>query len=321
MRFISTVLLGIAIAGGSTNVHAASQGCDRTCLSGLLDTYMNAVASHDPKQAPLIIGYRQTENAVAIPLGKGVWQSVTGLHAKPSKYLDPVQGEAFWFGVADEGKTPVVVMARIKVEDNEISEGEWYISRPGQAGMQGPVKADGSGAIFSDPANLEKNPPPVRNVAPGQRLKRNSLQGIANSYFDALTESNPELMQSHPDCFRVENGFLTAGRPLAAGSTDGYNGRSNCQSGLGTFNMSLVGDRRFLAVDEDQQVVVTSAIFLRNANGFQRRCVFFELFYIDRNRISQIYSVIYYPNPGVPVPNWGHYYGNWPLPANFGDAK
>ncbi|HTR00984.1 MAG TPA: hypothetical protein VMH83_13380 [Candidatus Acidoferrum sp.] len=318
-KLLSTFVLLAA----TSSLHPAAQAanCDRTCLSGMLDSYLAAVAGHDPNKAPLIPGFRQTENAVAVPLGKGAWGSITAIHKQHNRYLDAVNGQALWYGVMDEGKVPVVVMIRIKVEDKEISEAEWYISRPRQAGMQGPVEPDGSNATLYDPAYLEAHQPPVRNVTMKNRLKRNSLIGIANSYFDALTASNPELMLAKPDCFRVENGALTAGRPLAAGRTDGYNGKTNCQSGLGTFNMSLVGDRRFLVIDEEQQVAVTSAVFLRNADAYQRRCVFLELFYIDDRQLSQVYSVIWYPDPGVPVPNWEPYIGNFPLPSSFGKAR
>ena len=48
--------------------------------------------------------------------------------------------------------------------------------------------------------------------------------------------------------------------------------------------------------------------------------MFIELFYIDAAGISEVYSVIYYPEPGKPAPNWEPYQGNWPLPASFGQA-
>lgn len=318
MRLRSIALLILAPIAASS-LQAAAPDCDRSCLGSMLDTYMNAVVAHDAGKAPLITGFRQTENAMAIAPGKGIWKSLTTVTKVLNKYLDPLQGSAVWFGVVVENNVQEVAMVRIKVEDQSISEAEWYLSRPGGGTMQGPPQPNAPG--FNDPAHIQASPPPVRNVATKNRLKRNSLIGIANSYFDALTESDPDLMLAKPDCFRVENGVLTAGRPLPAGRTDGYNGKTNCQSGMGTFNMSLVADRRFIAVDEEQQVAVTSAIFMRNANATQRRCVFFELFYVDDKQISQVYSVIYYPDPGVPVPNWGHYYGNWPLPGSFGNAK
>ena len=212
-------------------------------------------------------------------------------------------------------------MVRLKIIDHEIAEAEWYMTGPGLGSMQGPAQPDGTNEIMNDPANLLANKPPMRVVPVADRLSRPALEGIANSYFDGLTENDGSLVLSHPDCFRVENGVQVTGRPLEEGQTDGYMGRTNCSSNFGNFNISLVSHRRFFVTDEEQQVSVTSAIFMRNANGHERRCVFIELFYVDDEGISQIYSVIYYPDPNDPVPNWEPYYGNFPLPESFGAAR
>jgi hypothetical protein len=59
---------------------------------------------------------------------------------------------------------------------------------------------------------------------------------------------------------------------------------------------------------------------MRTANAAYRRCIFHEIFFIDEGQISKIYSVIYYPDPNEPVPNWPPYQGNFPLPVSFGAA-
>ena len=321
MRFLNTLGLTVLTLAAMLPGFASAQDCDRACLQAVTDNYLQAVVAQDPQAAPVIVGYRQTENAEVKRLGTGVWQSVTGLHTGARYYLDPLEGQALWFGVVDEGDIPALVMVRLRIVGQQVVEAEWYLSRPGADSMQGPVNADGSGANLYAPDNLEANPPPVRNIAKAERLSRLSLIGVANSYFDGITENDGSLILSHPDCIRLENGFAVTSRPLAAGRTDGYQGRANCSSGMDTFNIALVSGRRFFIVDEEQQVAVSSAVFLRNANGFQRRCVFIELFYIDENLISQIYSVIYYPDPGTPVPNWAPYSGNFPLPESFGAAR
>src|SRR5438874_145429 len=55
---------------------AAGQACDRACLRPTLDAYLNAVVKHDPAAAPLMVGFRQTENAIVVRPGNGVWKSV-----------------------------------------------------------------------------------------------------------------------------------------------------------------------------------------------------------------------------------------------------
>jgi hypothetical protein len=301
---------------------AVAQDCDRACLQQLTDSYITAVAANDTAAANLMPGYRQTENTEAKRVGTGVWEYVTGVAGEPRSYLDPVTGQALWFGVVETvGRPQEVAMVRLKVVDRQIAEAEWYMTAPMLGSMNGPAEPDGTGQLMANPVYLLESPPRVRSVSMPERLSRASLLGIANSYFDGLTENDGSLVLAHPDCFRAENGVLVTGRPLAEGATDGYNGMSNCASNFGNFNISLVSERRFPLVDEEQQVVVTSAIFMRNANGFQRRCVFLEIFYVEEGLISEIYSVIYYPEPGAPAPNWEPYNGNWPLPADFGDAR
>jgi hypothetical protein len=298
-----------------------AQSCGRSCLASAAEAYMKAVVNNDKSLAKLSAGYRQTENTSVTRVGTGVWGRFSETAAQSYLYTDEITGQVLWFGTLQSNERTEVAMVRIKVEELEITEAEWFYTAPGLAGMNGPPTTDGTGALFSNPEFVEQHPPIVRVVPPSERLTRAALRGIANSYFDGLTENDGSLVLAHPDCYRAENGVLVTGRPLGEGKTDGYEGKTNCNSNFGNFNISNVSARRFPIIDEEQQVVVTSAMFMRNANGFQRRCVFIELFYIDEGYISSIYSVIYYPDPGQPAPNWEPYDGNFPLPESFGEAR
>lgn len=302
---------------------AAERSCDRACLQQLAERYMRAVATHDVQAASLMPGYRQTENTKVTREGTGVWKIVTGVDSNPRLYLDPINGQALWFGTIDTTlrKQPEVTMVRLKVIDRQIAEAEWFMSGPGLGSMRGPAQPDGKNQVLADPAYLQANKPEPRVIPVAKRLSRAALEGIANSYFDGLTQKDGSIVLAHPNCFRVENGTLVTGRPLEPGGTDGYQGKTNCTSRYDQFDMSLVANRRFFAIDEEQQVVATSAIFMRTANSSFRRCVFHEIFYIDDGRISKIYSVIYYPPPSDPVPNWPPYQGNFPLPPSFGETS
>jgi hypothetical protein len=320
-------LLGLSVLLVAGLVPAVSMGaeksCDRGCLQQLSEQYMHAVAANDVKAAPLMPGFRQTQNTKVTRPGTGVWGTVTAVDPNPRLYLDPVNGEALWYGTIDTKlrKQPEVTMVRIKVIDRQVAEAEWFMSGPGLGSMRGPAGPDGKDEVLSDAAYLTAHKPPPRVVPVAKRLSRAALEGIANTYFDGLSENDGSLVLAHPDCFRLENGSLVTGRPLEAGQTDGYQGKTNCTSRFDQFNISLVSARRFFAIDEEQQVVATSAIFMRTANAAFRRCVFHEIFYIDEGRISKIYSAIYYPDPNESAPNWPPYEGNFPLPASFGDAR
>src|SRR5262249_4701562 len=92
-----------------SSLSAAGPACDLACLRTVMDAYLNAVVKHDPVAAPLAIGFRQTENAVVVRDGTGVWKSVTALGAMQRRYLDPVSGQAAYFGVVEEGAEKAVV--------------------------------------------------------------------------------------------------------------------------------------------------------------------------------------------------------------------
>src|SRR6185436_11383756 len=79
------------------------QACDRACLKTTLDQYLNAVVKHDPAAAPLLPGFRQTDNSVVVRPPNGVWKTVTALGKVQRRYLDPVSGQAGYFGTVEEG--------------------------------------------------------------------------------------------------------------------------------------------------------------------------------------------------------------------------
>ena len=92
----------VIIAGSDSAL--AQNACDRACLGGMLDRYLAAVVAHDPGKAPLVVGFRQTENAINVPQGKGVWQSVTALGKVQRRYFDPGDGSGGLLRHGDGGQ-------------------------------------------------------------------------------------------------------------------------------------------------------------------------------------------------------------------------
>src|SRR4051812_11572462 len=76
--------------------------CDRACLKGILDQYLNAVLQHKPEAVALSPGYRQTENAVVRRPGQGIWQTAKALGKVQRRYFDTVTNTAAYFGTLDE---------------------------------------------------------------------------------------------------------------------------------------------------------------------------------------------------------------------------
>jgi hypothetical protein len=321
------VCAAVALVGVGT---ASAQGdCDRACLKALLDQYLNAVVKHDPAAAPLVVGFRQTENAINVRPGTGVWKTVTALGKLQRRYVDPVSGQAGYYGTIEEGSTTAVVTVRLRVEKRKLTEAEWYLARPDDPGLQG-ARQPGRGPANNYNADyLIANPPPDRVVPRAQRLGRDELINVVNSYFDAITSHDGSVALTQPGCGRLENGGpAPAGRflpPLSRAGGAGPagtappppgGGANDCVSGLQNFNLSMVVARRIPLVDEEQQMVLGMAVFIRRPGSPTPRNVFSEWFMVDEGKIKLIWTAMFYPAPELAVPNWPPYDGNWPLPAS-----
>ena len=150
----------------------AQAACDRDCLRSTLDRYLDAVVAHDPGKAPLVVGFRQTENAINVAPGRGVWNSVTALGKVQRRYFDPVSGQAGYYGTVMEGAETAVVTVRLRVENRQLTEAEWYIARANDPGLRGPREPGGPPANLHNPEYLEQHPPPQRVVPRNERVDR-----------------------------------------------------------------------------------------------------------------------------------------------------
>ena len=324
-RYARWIVCSVMMMAVGTASASAQEACDRACLRTMLDQYLNAVIKHDPAAAPLVVGFRQTENAISVRPGNGVWKSVTALGAVQRRYLDPVSGQAAYYGTMEESGGTAIVTVRVRVEGRRLTEAEWYLARADDPGLNGPRQPGRPPANLHNPDYLSKNPPPDRVVPVNQRSDRATLVRIVNSYFDAITSHDNSVAMTHPGCGRVENGSpAPAGRflppnasatPPAGQAAPPANANNDCVSGLANFNLSMVVARRTPVVDEEAQVALGYAVFIRRPGSPTPRNVFSEWFVIDETKIRTIYTAMFYPSPELAVPNWPPYDGNWPLPA------
>ena len=306
----------------------AQAACNRDCLHSILDRYLDAVVTKDPAKAPLAIGIRQTVNAINIATGKNVWQSVTALGEVQRKYFDPVSGQAGYYGTMKEGAETPIVTVRLRIENRQITEAEWYVARADDPGLGGPRQPGRPPANNHNPEYLAQNPPPQRVVPADKRVDRAALIRITESYFDAITSHDRSVAQVWDGCGRAENGSPTPGGkflpPLpranapAAAPPPGLAG-GDCMAGMENFNASIVAARRIPLVDEEAQMVLALGVFIRKPGSPTPRNVASWWFVIDDAKIRVTYTSMFYPPPDRPVPNWPAEgsEGNWPLPANI----
>lgn len=327
MRLNAVLTLSVLLLTASSA--RAADDCDRGCLKSLLGQYLSAVAKHDSSAAPLFAGFRQTENAVVKRSGTGMWQTMTGLGRLQRYYMDPVTGQAAYFGIVNEGTNEAIVTVRVRVERRKITEAEWYIGRRGDDSMNGPAQPGGQGGNLFNPDNLVANAPSETPVPREARVSRDEMIAATNSYFDGISGHDGMIVMATPGCPRFENGQTMAGRgntppppapgtpapvgPQGRGGAGGPPLAADCTAGLETINIQFVAARRYSLVDEEAGVVMATAVFIRPPGRPQRRNAFAEWFYFDRGKIKSIYSAMFYPPDDVPLPNWPPYEGNWPI--------
>ncbi len=247
----------------------ANQTCDRACLNGFVDRYLDAVVAHNPSglsYAPLV---KFTENGQKLELGDGFWRTATG-RGTYQLYVDDIEaGEVGFMGTLREANTPVMVAIRLKIDRHEISQIETIIIRNAQQA-----------------ANLEKLGSPNRRfleaIPQAGRSSRIELIQTANKYFSALqlNDGKGDYSFFADDCNRVENGTLGTNNPAAQPTTrpgqpvymsTAWSCKKQFQAGFYHF-VTRIRNRRFLVVDPERGLALAFAFFdhaAGNTRSFQ----------------------------------------------------
>src|SRR5690606_24847579 len=255
--------------------------CDRACLGTLLDGYLDAVIAHDPAKASLVVGFRQTENALNVAPGQGVWQTVTALGEVQRRYFDAVTGQAGYYGTVMEGEATAIVTVRLRVENRALTEAEWYIARENDPGLSGPRQPGRPPANLHNPEYLALHPPRQAAVPARQRADRATLLRIVDSYFDAITSHDGSIALTHKGCGRAENGSPAPGGDVlppdptraTPGAAPPGGGSRGCVDGLENFNAVMVAARRIPLIDEEAQIVLATGVFIRKPGSTTPRNV------------------------------------------------
>jgi|HigsolmetaAR201D_1030396.scaffolds.fasta_scaffold04251_4 hypothetical protein len=274
-------IVGLLLSSGCF----AENACDRQCLKDIANRYLDALVKHDPKSAPLAPSFRSTENAKDVALGEGLWQSATALGEFRRVYVDPVQGQAGFFGLIEEQGVPAIVSLRLKVVDRKVAESEAIIGR--------------KGVSLYDPKTLAANGPSDAPLPVHLRSSRAEMIAAAASYFDGAQSQDPSIVRQRPGCDRYENGVkMTHREGRGAG---GVSMSGDCAATIANARqIAAVVDRRYPVVDEEAGVVMATAIFNRppgakRADGTPwPRLLLTEFFPVENGRITGIYAAMYY---------------------------
>lgn len=120
-----TLLTGALLWSGAN----AAAACDRECLRGHVTQYLHALVAHDHSTLPLADSVRFTENSVEQELGAGLWRTATKLRGYRQDFIDERAGVVGSHVVIEESGAPVLLVLRLKIEDELVTEIETVTTR------------------------------------------------------------------------------------------------------------------------------------------------------------------------------------------------
>jgi hypothetical protein len=246
--------IGLAGAGAAHAQAITPPTCERACLQGFVDRYLDALVAHDPSRLPLVKDVRYTENGATLQLGDGLWGTVQARGDYKLYFLDPETQEAGFFGTMTESGRQVIVGVRLHIQSaSKISQVETLVSRQSLGGGPGGGK----------PPVMTPKPIFYEDVPAAQRRNRQQMMAIADSYFEGLEQATETLTPFDPNCQRLENGMVTANNPDAPPGMS----RMSCGAQFAThFSpfISHVRERRYPIVDQQKGLVLAIAFFDHN---------------------------------------------------------
>jgi hypothetical protein len=254
------LVTAVAMCAWGGTAHAAQTAitaptCDRECLRSKVTQLLYALVKHDVSGLPVANTLRVTEDAVEKPLAKvGLVGTVTRLRGFRQDIIDERAGVAGAHVIVEETGAPVLLVVRLKVVGDTLTEIELVATRGRAEGLI--FNIDGLSA-----------PTPVMNYAPRpeQLATREVAIKAALHYPEGLNAATTFAAVNAPfapNAYRFENGQVMAGPDCKFAP--------GCQN-ISTQSLAIfqrLGDvqTRVIAVDERMGIV-----WLRMAWGVRER--------------------------------------------------
>jgi hypothetical protein len=268
MRFAAAAA-AILAATALTTPAALAQNCDRACLEGWVDRYLDALVDNDPAAVPMTADVRFTDNGQLLEIGDGAWRSIKSKGRYRLFVTDvPAQQVTVLSTLEEDDRTPAggvpaLFALRLKIDSGRISEIEQMVVR----------SADAAARVE---AMRTPHPMYLETIPAARRMSREAMLETANKYFTGMQQNDGR--GDYPfadDCHRIENGSPATNVPTPPGQTrpdpataSGYSGQWSCreqfESGLLHF-VTRIRDRRFVAVDEERGLVFSFVFFDHSA--------------------------------------------------------
>ncbi len=274
--------------------------CERACLEGFLDRFLQALVAKDPSRLPLTKDARYTENGVTLKPGDGLWGTVEALSDYKVTFVDPDAQEAGAFVTVKESGRQAIVGLRLHIQSaNKISQMEVLVAR----------STPGQGFGGGKPPVLTRKPVFYETVPPAERRSRAQMAAITDSYFEGLQEVTETLTPFEPTCQRIENGFITSGNPDAPAAMQKMTCGEQFATHFSPF-ITQVRERRYPIMDQERglgfgivffdhagtikDVKMTDGSTLHVPPPFDAPYSFeiFELFKIRNGRIVRVEAIL-----------------------------
>ncbi len=319
---LSVLYLTVAASASPAQPPRVTPPCDRACLEGFVDRYLDAMLANDVSPKLFARNVKFTENGVHLPLGnEGLWFGMSGKGTYRFYVPDVETQQVAFIGTvrenmqsrgANTGDGSVVAIGlRLKVVDGLITEVEQLAIRPENTGGRGrgaaprgagagapAPAAGGARGTGAGPASGEAGnrveamtePHPIfrETIPAAKRPSREELIETANQYFTGLARNDGKgYYPFTDDCERFENGVAMTQR--------------NCKQ---QFEQTLRGivsrirDRRFVTVDRERGIVFAFAFFDHEQINWTWQLA--ELFKIENGLIRRVEAVFHRAPYGTP---------------------
>jgi hypothetical protein len=229
---------------------------DRAFLERMIDTYLDALAAHDPSRAPFANDALFAENDQRLALGDGTWRTIDRMGRYRHYFAEPENGLAGVIANAIENGHGCILILTLKLEGGKIAWAEQFVIR------------DPNGAKTYEEMG-QPDPVWLEPIPPAQRQSRDALEAAAWIYFQSLERNDGAgVYPFREDCERIEHARRTVRQPRVEGyghSDTATNfitlkAKEQYELGLMAF-VTRIRDRRASVVDIERGAVLGQSVW------------------------------------------------------------
>jgi hypothetical protein len=261
-------------SAGSVATAAPAADCDRACLTGFSDSYLDALTAKDASKLKTAAAVRFTENGKELKLTEGLWAVASELGPYRQDFAEVPAGQTAGFVSLQDDRGDVLLAFRLKVVNMEVTEIETTVCRSGEA-------------TFFSPNALEHNPLFDQEIPADARITRDELVAIVDSYFEGIETSDGSAIPFSDSARRNENG-------------------TNTGSGTGLQNVAMFSyietiDRRYVLVDVERGNALPWVLFqIPMGLTGSRTLHLAEAFKVSDSKIQDVQAIMVNQPLGTP---------------------